>query len=167
MNCGDSLPLIAPPNDGAQNGAQNLHEKKLQEKGEKIFKMICEKYPDWNEVDVQEKIINEIDRCSRNKIDLNTKAILDYLSARFTVKDDIQEIPVQNNAPPSDYEITGDIVDAWFIENYVESPVQSMSIYKKELYEEFLSQFDLRFRLDLSEILQNFQIFSFHRIDSL
>ena len=126
----------------------NAQFKKLQEKGTKIFKIISEKYPDWNEIEVQEKIFNEIDRCNRDKIDLNTKEILDFLSAKFAAKDDI--MLVDDDPPPSDYEISGDIVDAWFIENYEESPASNMAIYKKELYKQFLSHFDLRYRLGLS-----------------
>ena len=130
-----------PPDNNAQY-------KKLQEKGEKIFKIISEKYPDWNEIEVQEKIFNEIDRCNRNKIDLNTKEILEFLSSKFVSKDDI--MIVDDDPPPSDYEISGDIVDAWFIENYEESPASNMAIYKKELYKQFLSHFDLRYRQGLS-----------------
>jgi len=130
-----------PPDNNAQY-------KKLQEKGEKIFKIISEKYPDWNEIEVQEKIFNEIDRCNRNKIDLNTKEILEFLSSKFASKDDI--MIVDDDPPPSDYEISGDIVDAWFIENYEESPASNMAIYKKELYKQFLSHFDLRYRQGLS-----------------
>ena len=126
----------------------NVQFKKLQEKGTKIFKIISEKYPDWNEIEVQEKIFNEIDRCNRDKIDLNTKEILDFLSAKFAAKDDI--MLVDDDPPPSDYEISGDIVDAWFIENYEESPASNMAIYKKELYKQFLSHFDLRYRQGLS-----------------
>ena len=127
-----------PPND---DGAQY---QKLQEKGQKIFEIISKKYPDWNEIEVQEKIFNEIDRCSRNKVDLNTKEILDFLSAKFAAKDDIMLI--DDDPPPSDYEISGDIVDAWFIQNYEESPAPNMAIYKKELYKQFLSHFELRYR---------------------
>ena len=126
----------------------NAQFKKLQEKGTKIFKIISEKYPDWNEIEVQEKIFNEIDRCNRDKVDLNTKEILDFLSAKFAAKDDI--MLVDDDPPPSDYEISGDIVDAWFIENYEESPASNMAIYKKELYKQFLSHFDLRYRQGLS-----------------
>ena len=127
-----------PPND---DGAQY---QKLQEKGQKIFEIISKKYPDWNEIEVQEKIFNEIDRCSRNKVDLNTKEILDFLSAKFAAKDDIMLI--DDDPPPSDYEISGEIVDAWFIQNYEESPAPNMAIYKKELYKQFLSHFELRYR---------------------
>ena len=132
------------PDDGAQY-------QKLQEKGMKIFEIISKKYPEWNEVEVQEKIFNEIDRCSRSKIDLNTKEILDFLSAKFAAKDDC--MLVDDDPPPSDYEITGDIVDAWFIENYEESPAPNMAIYKKDLYKQFLSHFELRYRNGSTYIL--------------
>ena len=49
----------------------------------KIFKIVSENYPDWNEIEVQETIFNEIDRCSRNKIDLKTEEILTELSVKF------------------------------------------------------------------------------------
>ena len=83
-----------------------------------------------------------------HKIDVNTKEILEFLSSKFASKDDI--MIVDDDPPPSDYEISGDIVDAWFIENYEESPASNMAIYKKELYKQFLSHFDLRYRQGLS-----------------
>ena len=53
------------------------------EKGMKIFKIISENYPDWNEIEVQETIFNEIDRCSRNKIYLKTEEILTEFSFKL------------------------------------------------------------------------------------
>ena len=72
--------IVDDPVDDAREHARQIER---MEKGRKIFKIISDNYPDWNEVEVQETIFNEIDRCSRNKIDLKKEEILTELSVKF------------------------------------------------------------------------------------
>ena len=72
--------IVDDPVDDAREHARQIER---MEKGRKIFKIISDNYPDWNEVEVQETIFNEIDRCSRNKTDLKTEEILTELSVKF------------------------------------------------------------------------------------
>ena len=72
--------IVDDPVDDAREHARQIER---MEKGRKIFKIISDNYPDWNEVEVQETIFNEIDRCSRNETDLKTEEILTELSVKF------------------------------------------------------------------------------------
>lgn len=76
-------PLNDEPLVIVDDPADDARDIERMEKGMKIFKIISENYPDWNEIEVQETIFSEIDRCSRNKIDLKTEEILTELSVKF------------------------------------------------------------------------------------
>ena len=76
-------PLNDEPLVIADDPVDGTRDMERMEKGMKIFKIISENYPDWNEIEVQETIFSEIDRCSRNKIDLKTEEILTELSVKF------------------------------------------------------------------------------------
>ena len=72
-------PLNDQPLVIVDDPADDARDIERMEIGMKIFKIISENYPDWNEVEVQETIFSEIDRCSRNRIDLKTEEILTEL----------------------------------------------------------------------------------------
>ena len=76
-------PLNDEPLVITDDPVDDTRDVERMEKGMKIFKIISENYPDWNEIEVQETIFNEIDRCSRNKVDLKTEEILTELSVKF------------------------------------------------------------------------------------
>ena len=76
-------PLNDEPLVIVDDPADDARDIERMEKGMKIFKIISENYPDWNEIEVQETIFSEIDRCSRNKINLKTEEILTELSVKF------------------------------------------------------------------------------------
>ena len=76
-------PLNDEPLVIVDDPADDARDIERMEKGMKIFKIISENYPDWNEIEVQETIFSEIDQCSRNKIDLKTEEILTELSVKF------------------------------------------------------------------------------------
>ena len=76
----EPIVIVDDPVDDAREHARQVER---MEKGRKIFKIISDNYPDWNEVEVQETIFNEIDRCSRNETDLKTEEILTELSVKF------------------------------------------------------------------------------------
>jgi len=118
----------------------------LDQKGQMLYMRVREQYPQWDAVEVQTYIIEEIHRAHQEKRDIVTKDLLKGLVERFTVDDEL--IRVVDDHGADKYDIGEDIVHEWFLSNYEESPAPNMCIYKKDLFKQYITLFELHYSGD-------------------
>ena len=70
---------------------------------------------------------------------------------------------VLDDLSPDAFAVDEDIVTEWFLQTYEQSDAYNMSIYKDELFKQFLSHFELHYSGENLELQRNNFIDQIHR----